>query len=335
RSMRRRAKPTKAKVESKRSEPPKSRRSESSRVHDLEQRLAEALKREAEALEQQAATAEILRVISSSPTDVRPGFDVMLGKAGRLCDGLFGCVFRFDGELMHLAAHHNYTPTAHRALLEMLPMQPRLDSPLTAARAILTRAVVQFEDVEDADTAREYALHVARAAGFRSGLAVPMLREGNAVGAIFVAREQPGPFSAARIELVKTFADQAVIAIENVRLFTELQASNHELRMALDTQTATSDILRVIASSPTDLQPVMDAVAESAARLCDSEDVSIVETEGEVFRVVAFRGASQLRDFGGTPVNRDSVAGRAILDGQLIHVHDITEETEFPISKAF
>jgi hypothetical protein len=150
----------------------------------------------------------------------------------RLCDGLFGSVFRFDGELMHLAAHHNYTQTAHHALLEMLPMQPRLDSPLTAARAILTRAVVQFEDLEDADTAREYAQHVARAAGFRSGLAVPMLREGNAVGAIFVAREQPGLFSAARIELLQTFADQAVIAIENVRLFTELQEKNQALTTA-------------------------------------------------------------------------------------------------------
>src|SRR5215813_5324819 len=222
--MRRGAKPTKARVESKRPAAPKPPKSDDARVRDLEKRLAEAQ-------EQQAATAEILRVISSSPTDVQPVFDVIVRSAVRLCDGLFGSVFRFDGELMYLTAHHNYTPTAHRALLEMLPMQPRLDSPLTAARAILTRAVVQFEDVEDADTAREYAPHVARAAGFRSGLAVPMLREGNAVGAIFVAREQPGPFSAARIELVKTFADQAVIAIENVRLFTELQASNQELAL--------------------------------------------------------------------------------------------------------
>src|SRR5215475_979634 len=223
-------------AKSKEAKPPvasKSPKDDGAKVRDLEKRLAEALKREteglkreAEAQEQQAATAEILRVISSSPTDVQPVFDVIVRSAVRLCDGLFGCVFRFDGELMHLAAHHNYTPTAHQALLEMLPMQPRLDSPLTAARAILTRAVVQFRDLEDAATAREYAQHVARAAGFRSGLAVPMLRERNAVGAIFVAREQPGLFSDRQIALLKTFADQAVIAIENVRLFTELQDKN-------------------------------------------------------------------------------------------------------------
>src|SRR5262249_10498948 len=155
--------------------------------------------------------------------------------------------------LMHLVAHHNYTPTAHRALLEMLPMKPRLDSPLTAARAILTRVVVQFEDLEDADTAREFARRVARAAGFRSGLAVPMLREGNAVGAIFVAREQPGLFSAGRIELLKTFADQAVIAIENVRLFKETKDS-------LEQQTATAEVLKVISRSAFDVTPVFETL---------------------------------------------------------------------------
>jgi GAF domain-containing protein len=311
----------------------KSPKSERPRVHDIEKRLAEALKREteglkreAEAQEQQAATAEILRVISSSPADVQPVFDVIVRSAVRLCDGLFGSVFRFDGELMHLAAHHNYTPTAHHALLEMLPMQPRLDSPLTAARAILTRAVVQFEDMEDAETAREYAPHVARAGGFRSGLAVPMLRDGNPLGAIFVAREQPGPFSAARIELVKTFADQAVIAIENVRLF-------NETKEALEQQTATSEILKVISSSPTDIQPVLHAVARSATHLCEAYDALIALKEGETLRVAAHHGPIPTPE--PRPLTRDLVMGRAVVDRQVVHVHDLsTAGAEFPLGQA-
>jgi signal transduction histidine kinase len=143
-------------------------------------------------------------------------------------------------------------------------------------------------------------------------------------------RRDPGSFNDDDIALLKTFADQAVIAIENVRLF-------NETKEALERQTATAEILRVIASSPTALQPVLDAVAESAARLCDAQDCSILEAAGEVFRVVAFRGAGQLKDFEGAPVDRGSVAGRSLLDGQLIHVHDIRAESsaEYPVSRAF
>src|SRR5262249_32221654 len=147
----------------------------------------------------------------------------------------------------------------------------------------------------------------------------------------------PGPFSEREISLLQTFANQAVIAIENVRLFTELGARNRELTESLEQQTATSEILRVIASSPNDLQPVLDTVAENAARLCEAEDVSILEEDGGRFHVMAFRGASRLRDFEGTPVSRGSIDGRAILDARLVHVHDIAEESEgdFPVSKAF
>jgi len=241
---------------------------------------------------------------------------------------------------MHLAADHNYTPKALQALKEMLPMQPRLDSPLTAARAILTRAVVQFEDVEDAETAREYAPHVARAAGFRSGLAAPMLREGNAVGAIFVAREQPGLFSADRIELLKTFADQAVIAIENVRLFTELQEKNRALTEAhaqvseaLDQQTATAEILRVISQSPTDVQPVFDAIAESAARLCDGIFGIVYRLDGNMVQMVAHHNASPegwaaYLALYPRPLNRQTNSGRAMLDGRVAITEDIEADTE-------
>src|SRR5262249_46651984 len=192
-----------------------------------------------ESLEQQTATAEILRVISRSQTDVQPVFDTIVRSAVRLCDGLFSALFRFDGELIHHAAQHNYTPEALEAVNRAYPM--RLSRALGAGRAILERAVVQIPDVELDPEHQHQAL--SRVIGFRSGLFVPMLRESAPIGVIMVARAEPGPFSDDEIELLKTFADQAVIAVENVRLFTELQASNRDL-------TATSEILAVISSSP-------------------------------------------------------------------------------------
>ena len=286
----------------------------------------------AQAREQQAATSEILRVIASSPGDVQPVFDAIVRNAVRLCDGLFGAVFRFDGELMHLAADHNYTPKAHQALQQMLPIRPQLDSPLTAARAIMARAVVQFEDVEDKDTARGYALHVARAGGFRSGVAVPMLCAGNPVGAIFVAREQPGLFSAPRIELLKTFAEQAVIAIENVRLFTEVQTSNRELqarntdlRVALEQQTATSEILRVISRSPTDTAPVFSAIAQNAVRLCGAMFGSVFSYDGAQLQFIAgynFTEDAMRHMHAEYPRAPRGTNAEAIASGEVVHVVD-------------
>ncbi len=282
----------------------------------------------ATATERQTATAEILRVISSSPTDVQPVFDAIVPSAVRLCDGLYGFVGRFDGEQIHIAAHHNYTPDALRVVQEMYPMRPSRQQ--VSGRVILTRSVVQIEDlVEDP----EYVQRLARAGGWRASLGVPLLREGNAIGMITVMRGQPGPFSETQVELLKTFADQAVIAIENVRLFNELESRNRDLTQALDRQTATSDVLRIIAQSPTELQPVLDAIAASAVRLCAASDAVIERLEGDRFYNAAHAG-TQMKGLVGRPLplTRRFPGGRAVLDRRPVIIDDIhvVADREYP-----
>jgi len=297
------AKSAKAKAKAARPVAHTSQKTEGARTRELEKRLAEAL-------EQQTATSEILHVISRSQTDVQPVFDTIVRSAVRLCNGLFSALFQFDGELIHNVAQHNHTPEALEAMHRVYPA--RLSRALMAARAILERAVVHVPDVKLDPEFQHHAL--ARAIGFRSGLYVPMLRDGNPVGVIVVNRAEAGPFSDSEIELLKTFADQAVIAIENVRLFKELEARNTDLSEALEQQTATSEILRVISASPTDLQPVLDAVVKSAARFCGADDVSILRVDGDHLRPAAHHGpVPQPMDLR-LPIVRGTLGGRTVLE---------------------
>ena len=169
------------------------------------------------------------------------------------------------------------------------------------------------------------------AGNYHTYLSAPLRQRGEIIGTLTARRTEVRPFTPAQIKLLETFADQAVIAIENVRLFKELQERNRDLSEALEQQTATSEILRVIASSPTDIQPVLDVVAENAARLCEATDAQINRVEGDLLRRVASYGSMATPD-DVSVLNRGRVGGRAIIDRQTIHIHDITAgfDTEFP-----
>jgi two-component system NtrC family sensor kinase len=260
-----------------------------------------------EALEQQMATGEILRVIASSPSDVRPVFDTILDNATRLCEAHRGGLFLFDGEAYHAAAF----PGAASALVEHHSRAPIRPGPHTAlARILRELRPVHIDDVvADAAFAEGDPLRraVVELEGMRTLLMVPLLKEGRLVGALAVHRREVRPFTDRQMDLLQTFAAQAVIAIENVRLF-------NETKEALEQQTATSEILRVIAHSPTDLQPVLDAMAESAARLCTAYDASIFRLDGDVLRLVAHHGPIPTSGLV-VPATRSTVTGTRYLIG--------------------
>ena len=233
--------------------------------------LAEANRGLREALDQQTATSEILRVISQSPTDVQPVFEAIVRSAVRLCGATYGTAHRFDGELVHLTAHHDCTAEVLEELRGAFPMRP--DRRMMSGRAILTKAVVHVEDLR-ADP--DYAQHVGRAGGFRAALAVPMLREGSPIGAIVVIRAEPGPFSENHIELLQTFADQAVIAVENVRLFKELQERTHELTRSVAELRALGEVGQAVSSS-LDIHAVLTSIVTHAVELSQADAGTIYE----------------------------------------------------------
>ncbi|MGH7812171.1 MAG: GAF domain-containing protein, partial [Candidatus Binatia bacterium] len=222
-----------------------------------------------EALEQQIATSEILRVIASSPTDIQPVLDAVAENAARLCEATDALIHRIDGNISRLVA--SYGPIPHISRREELP----ISQAAVQGRAIYERKTVHVHDLAAvADTEFPDSKILQQRRGTRTILCTPLLREGVPIGFILIRRLDVRPFSAKQIKLLETFADQAVIAIENVRLFQELKET-------LEQQTATSKILGVIASSPTDIQPVLDAVAENAARITGSDDALIYRVHGD------------------------------------------------------
>jgi GAF domain-containing protein len=283
-----------------------------------------------EALEQQTATGEVLRVIASSPMELQPVLDTLIANAVKLAGATQGHMRQVGGEFLRLVAHYNES-SEEIAALEARPIP--VNSEGLAGRILRERQPIHVPDVQ-AEAADQYAM--GRRTGARTMLAVPLLRKGTGIGTITIWRDFVEPFSDRQIDLVKTFADQAVIAIENVRLFQELEARNRDLTEALDQQTATSEILRVIASSPTDLQPVLDAIVASASRVCGGGDVNIRLIEGKVLRPGARHGSLPVFTTRDLPIERGTVLGRCIIDRDSIHVEDMYSAAgmEFPLSHA-
>jgi signal transduction histidine kinase len=283
----------------------------------LEQRVADRTRELSESLEQQTATAEILRVISQSPTDIEPVMTAVARAAVRFCGAEDAHIFLRDGDEM--------VSSAHEGPLSSHPLGYRdaLDAANTArAHAIIEARVTHLADTLAPAAEAAYASIRENSIqhGFRAQLNAPMLREGRAIGCICLRRREPGAFTARQIELLETFAAQAVIAIENVRLFTELRES-------LEQQTATGDILRVISQSPTNVQPVLDAVVKAALRFCGARDALIALREGEDNVVTrAHAGALGSTTLGlRRDLARHTALGRAIHDGHTVHLSDVAQ----------
>src|SRR5215510_12568513 len=227
------------------------------RVEELKHELDEAHRRE-------ASTAEVLKAISRSAFNLQVVLDSLVKSAVQLTGAETGLISRQDGEVYRAAAIYDPYPE----FIEIAKQNPiPLDRQSTTGRAVHERRVVHIHDVLDDP---EYTYVAGKAAGIRTLLAVPMLREDTVVGVIVCGRREVRPFTAKQIELVQTFADQAVTAIENTRLFEEVQARTHELREALERQTATAEVLGVISSSPGQLQPVFEAMLSNAVRICEA-----------------------------------------------------------------
>jgi len=282
------------------------------------------------------ATREVLRLIVRTQSPAQPVFDAIAAAALRLCGATSANVFTFDGTLLHLAALERL-PTdpkgrtvSHADFRNYFPRPPGRD--LAAPRAVLTCNVVSIPDVlADAEYA---AKETALADGFRSVLAVPIVRGGAPIGAIAIGCAKTGPFSERHIALLQTFADQAVIAIENERLLNELQAHNRALTEALEQQTATSEILRIISRSPTDTQPVFESIAAAALRLCDAGSANVFTYDGSLVHVRALAvaipaAADAVRRLFPRPPDRGTVASRAVLMRSVVVVPDVLVDPDY------
>jgi GAF domain-containing protein len=277
-------------------------------LNELRQRTTDL----GEALEQQTATSEVLRVISSSPGELEPVFQTMLENATRICEAKFGVLYRFDGKVCHFAADVGTSPEFAAFLREQGPFQPRSGG--QGDRVIRTREVSHTADV----AAEGVPNDAARLGGARAYIGVPMLKDDDLVGIIAIYRQEVRPFTDKQIELVKNFAAQAVIAIENTRLL-------NELRESLDRQTATADVLRVIASTPEDSKHALDTIAETASRMFGVANVNFRRIEGDVLRIVSSAGPTieRLRKaLPDIPLEQTDPAVRCFLQNHQVPVED-------------
>jgi GAF domain-containing protein/HAMP domain-containing protein len=289
----------------------------------LERKVDERTRELSSSLEQQTAIGEILRIISGSPADVRPMLNAIAERALRLCGAAEAGIVLVEGDALRFVTGCGSMPIFEEG--ELLTLTRKL----VVGRSVIDRVTLHYSDlVPLLDTEYPDARAHQERFGFRALLTVPLMREDTAIGAIMLWRPEAVAFTDKQVALVKTFADQGALAIENVRLF-------NETREALEQQTAISEILRVISSSPTDVQPVLEAIAERAARLCDAAVASMYLTDGETLRLLASKGPTPdlVRNVEALPINRHSLSGRAVLECKTIQVPDLlVEREEFPLS---
>ena len=280
-----------------------------------------------EALEQQTATSEILGVIASSPTDIQPVLYTVAENAARLCEATDAQIRLVEDDGTRLVASFGTLPAP-----KFFP-PTSLGSP--TGRAILKRETTHIHDISTPECQAEFSESSGflESIGIRTVLATPLLREGVGIGAILIRRTEVRPFTDKQIKLLETFASQAVIAIENVRLFQELQVRNRDLSEALEQQTATSEILRVISSSPTDLQPVFETILANATRLCGTRNAGLYRFDGELLHFAAGHNLSpeMIARQQSNPVRpgRESANRRAALERRTIHVPDVLAAVDF------
>jgi signal transduction histidine kinase len=280
-----------------------------------------------ESLQQQTATADVLKVISRSTFDLETVFDALVNSAARLCEAENAFIYRYDGNVLRMAAGYNVSPEL-REFEDRNPLRLARDS--AAGRAALERRTIHIADVQ-ADP--EYTYGAARVSAYRTVLAVPMLRDDELLGAVIVFRHEVRPFTDKQTELLTTFADQAVIAIQNVRLFDEVQARTRDLSESLHQQTATAEVLKTISRSTFDLKAVLNTLVESAARLCEADQAVIGRPKGATYNFEASYGVSpEFAEFVANhpaQIDGSSVSGRVLFERRIVHVRDVLADPEY------
>jgi two-component system, NtrC family, sensor kinase len=310
----------------KRGNAPTAARRTSSSLADLQEQVTFLARELVEAREQQTATAEVLSVISSTPGELEPVFEAMLVSAVRICEAKFGTLYLREGDAFRAVAIHNAPP----AYVEFWQRGPRRPGPSTVlSRVLRTKQVVHISDITtDQAYIERDPLFIAAAelGGFRTVLAVPMLKETDVLGAIYIHRQEVRPFSDKQIELVSNFAKQAVIAIENARLLTET-------REALERQTATADVLKTISRSSVDLETVLDTLVETVTRLCRADQAHMYRQRDDKFHMLAACGLTEeaKKFFLAHPfaVDRGTISGRIAVERRAVHVPDVLQDLEY------